>query len=126
MDPKRLVSIVDDDEAVRGAVVKLLKLHGFAVRSFASAEEFLAAADFEATRCLIADVRMPGMTGLALQERLIAEGRRIPIIFVTAHPEERCRERALRLGAVCFLAKPFDGQTLIGSVEKALSGSLNA
>ena len=115
-----VVSIVDDDESVRAATKTLLALHGFTVRAFASAEAFLQSEDLGATRCLIADVRMPGMNGLALQGQLAAQTRPIPIIFVTAYPDDRSRERALKAGALCFLSKPFDVNTLIRFVEEAL------
>jgi FixJ family two-component response regulator len=121
MPDKRVVSIVDDDESVRGATKKLLRLQGYVVHTFASAEEFLRSPNVNDTDCLITDVRMPGMGGLALQEYLIGQGRKIPIIFVTAYPEDGSRERALSGGAVCFLTKPFDGQSLIGFIEQALS-----
>jgi FixJ family two-component response regulator len=114
------VSIVDDDESVRAATTTLLTLHGFAVRAFASAEAFLRSEDIGATRCLIADVKMPGMSGLALQDRLAAEGRRIPTIVVTAYPDDRSREHAVDAGALCFLTKPFDVNVLIHHVEEAM------
>lgn len=123
MQDAPVVSIVDDDESVRGSTAKLLRLHGFAVRAFASADEFLQSPNVDATRCLISDIRMPGMSGLELQERLIAQNRRIPVIFVTAYSDERSRERALRAGAICFLSKPFDGHALIRCLEEALGKS---
>jgi FixJ family two-component response regulator len=116
-----VLSIVDNDESVRVATSKFLQLHGFTVHAFASAEEFLRSPYLGATRCLISDIRMPGMNGLALQERLKANGHRTPIIFVTAFPDARSRERALTEGAICILSKPFDGQTLIDHVHEALS-----
>jgi FixJ family two-component response regulator len=73
--------------------------------------------------CLIADVQMPGMSGVELQSRLIAEGRRLPIIFITAFPDESVRARALKAGAICFLTKPFDGPTLIRHLDEALKTS---
>jgi FixJ family two-component response regulator len=114
------VSIVDDDESVRVATMKLLRLHGHAAYAFASAEEFLSSSLVGDTGCLITDVRMPGMGGLALQEYLRDEGHQIPIIFVTAYPEEKNRARALRAGALSFLGKPFDGRALIDTVDRAL------
>jgi FixJ family two-component response regulator len=119
---KPVVSMVDDDESVRSATTKLLRLNEYVVHTFASAEEFLRSPKLGDTRCLITDVRMPGISGLELQEQLIAQGRDIPIIFVTAYPEERSRERALSNGAVCFLNKPFDGLVLIRFIEQALGG----
>jgi FixJ family two-component response regulator len=118
---KHVVSIVDDDQSVRDATKKLLRLNGYVVHAFASAEDFLRSPKINETDCLVADVRMPGMGGLALQERLIARGREIPTIFVTAFPEDEARERALSRGAICFLNKPFDGLVLIRFIEQALS-----
>jgi FixJ family two-component response regulator len=117
---KPVLSVVDDDESVRVATSKLLRLHGYVVHAFASAEEFLRSPYLGDTRCLIADIRMLGMNGLALQERLRAEGNRTPVIFMTAFPDPKSQERAMREGAVCILTKPFDGQTLIGCIDDAL------
>jgi FixJ family two-component response regulator len=118
-DPK-FVAIVDDDEAMLDALKGLLKEAGFAARAFASAEEFLRSGDQRHTGCLIADIRMPGMSGLDLQARLKADNIDIPIIFITAHGDERMRMQALRSGAVEFLAKPFDDEVLLESVRAAL------
>jgi FixJ family two-component response regulator len=117
----RSIAIVDDDELMRGALEGLLKEAGFAARAFASAEEFLESGQLEHTACLIADIRMPGMSGLDLQARLNAERVRIPIIFITAHGDERMRMQALRAGAVEFLAKPFDDEVLLDTVRAAFS-----
>jgi FixJ family two-component response regulator len=116
-----IVSVVDDDESVRVATVKLVRVHGFVAHGFASAEEFLRSPHVSDTSCLITDVRMPGMSGVDLQSQLIAQGRRVPVIFVTAFPEESSQKRALAAGAVCFLTKPFDGQTLINCISEALN-----
>jgi len=116
----KLVAIVDDDESVRGALQGLMKVAGLPVRSFASAEEFLESGLHEETGCLIADIRMPGMSGLELQARLNAERCRIPTIFITAHGDGKMRLQALRAGAVEFLSKPFDDQALLDSVRAAL------
>jgi FixJ family two-component response regulator len=115
-----LVAIVDDDEFVRSALQGLLKESGFASRAFASAEEFLASGDPHHAACLIADIRMPGMSGLDLQARLNADDIKIPIIFITAHGDVRMRLQAMRAGAVEFLAKPFDDEVLLESVRVAL------
>jgi len=115
-----LVAIVDDDELMRGAVQGLLKEAGLPARAFASAEEFLDSGAQHLSSCLIADIRMPGMSGLELQARLNAEHIRIPIIFMTAHSDERIRMQALRSGAVAFLAKPFDDDVLLQTVRAAL------
>ncbi|MEI9888878.1 MAG: response regulator [Rhizomicrobium sp.] len=117
----RTVSIIDDDPAVLGATRKLLSLLGFSVASFASAEAFLASPEAATTACVISDVRMPGMSGVELQERLIGEGRALPFIFLTAFPDEASRRRARDAGAIAFLTKPFDGQTLIDTVRQALA-----
>lgn len=120
---KRVVSIVDDDDSVRNATNKLLRVNGYETHSFSSAEDFLGSAIVQNTDCLVADVRMPGMGGLALQERLLVRGFNVPIIFITAYPEHDSRKRALDAGAVCFLNKPFDGLALIRCIERALHGS---
>jgi len=117
----RIVAIVDDDELMRGALRGLLKEAGFPARAFASAEEFLEAGQHDETACLVADIRMPGMSGLDLQARLNADHIEIPIIFITAHGDERMRMQALRSGAVEFLAKPFDDEVLLASVRAALN-----
>ncbi len=116
----KLVAIVDDDESVRSALQGLMKAVGLCAHSFASAEEFLESRLQEQTACLIADIRMPGMSGLELQAKLNAEHRRIPTIFITAHGDGQMRLQALRAGAVEFLAKPFDDQALLDSVRAAL------
>jgi FixJ family two-component response regulator len=116
----KMVVIVDDDESVRNALQGLMKVVGLPARSFASAEEFLESGQQHHTACLVADIRMAGMSGLELQARLNAEHCRIPIIFITAHGDEKMRMRALRAGAVEFLAKPFDDQALLESVRAAL------
>jgi FixJ family two-component response regulator len=115
------ISIVDDDESVRTATANLVQSLGFRARAFASPEEFLQSAHISTTSCLVSDIQMPGMNGLDLQNLLIAQGHRIPIIFITAYPDETIRTRALDAGAVCFLGKPFDVQTLIESLHKAVN-----
>ncbi|WP_245632639.1 response regulator transcription factor [Edaphobacter aggregans] len=116
----KLVAIVDDDHSIRGAVEGLLKAAGVQSQAFASAEDFLKSGQQHHTACLIADIRMPGISGLELQERLNAEHCRIPTIFITAHGDAQMRMRALRAGAVEFLAKPFDDEALIETVRAAL------
>lgn len=115
-----LVAIVDDDDLMRGALQGMLKSVGLSSQAFASAEEFLTSGQQHKTACLIADIRMPGMSGLELQARLNDEQCRIPTIFITAHGDEKMRMQALRAGAVEFLAKPFDDQILLESVQAAL------
>jgi len=116
-----LVAVVDDDELMRGALQGLLKEAGLPARAFASGEEFLGSGAHHLSSCLITDVRMPGMSGLDLQARLNAEQIRIPIIFITAHGDERTRVQALRAGAADFLAKPFDDEALLRTVRAALT-----
>src|SRR5438093_10181203 len=114
------VAIVDDDDLMRSALQGLLKQAGLPTRTFGSAEEFLHSDERHLTACLIADIRMPGMTGLDLQSTLNAERIRIPTIFITAHGDARMRMQALRAGAVEFLTKPFDDEVLLESVRAAL------
>ena len=116
-----MISIVDDDISVRESLRDLIESHGYGVATFESAEQFLDAACLPETSCLITDLQMPGLSGLDLQSRLIAEGHCIPVIFVTAFPEERFRRVAMNAGAVAFLSKPFDENILIDCLERALS-----
>src|SRR3977135_608157 len=116
----KLVAIVDDDELMRSALQGLLKSAGLPARVFASAEEFLNSGLHQQAACLIADIRMPGMSGLELQSKLNAEHCCIPTIFITAHGDTKMRMQALRAGAVEFMAKPFDDEVLVASVRAAL------
>jgi len=116
----KLVAIVDDDDSMRSALQGLLKAIGLPSQVFASAEEFLNSGQQHQTACLIADIRMQGMSGLELQARLNAEHCRIPTIFITAHGDTKMRMQALRAGAVEFLAKPFEDEALLESVRAAL------
>jgi FixJ family two-component response regulator len=116
----KVVAIVDDDELIREALNGLMKSAGFPALAFASAEEFLNSGEQERTACLIADIRMPGMSGLELQSKLNKDHHRIPIIFITAHGDEKMRMQALRAGAVEFLTKPFDDEALLDCVRAAL------
>jgi len=115
-----MVAVIDDDEAFRTALQRLLKAAGFPVRSFASAEDFLKSGQQHETGCLITDIRMPGMSGLDLQAKLSAEHCPIPTIFITAHGDEKMRLQAMRGGAVKFLGKPFDSTMLLESVRVAV------
>ena len=119
-DKGKLIAIIDDDESVRGALQGLMSAAGLHARAFASAEEFLNSGLLRDTGCLIADIRMPGMSGLELQTKLNAEGCRIPTIFITAHDDTKLRLQAMRGGAVEFLAKPFDDEALLENVRAAL------
>ncbi|HKS81203.1 MAG TPA: response regulator [Candidatus Acidoferrales bacterium] len=118
---EKVVAIIDDDESYRVAVQRLLKSAGFSVLSFDSAEAFLISGQQHQTGCLIADIRMPGMSGLELQSKLNSDRISIPTIFITAHGDEKMRLQAMRGGAVKFLAKPFDGETLLEAVRVALT-----
>jgi FixJ family two-component response regulator len=120
LEDSSLVAIVDDDDLMRSALQGLLKAAGMPARAFASAEEFLESGHQHDTACLIADIRMSGMSGLELQAKLNAERLRIPTIFITAHGDERMRMQALRAGAVEFMEKPFDDEVLLESVRAAL------
>jgi FixJ family two-component response regulator len=115
-----VISIVDDDASVRVATDNLLRSLGYTVHTFASAEEFLRSIHFNDTSCVIADVQMPTMSGVELQALVLAQGHRVPFIFITAFPEETIRERAVKAGAICFLTKPFDRLTLIKCLDTAL------
>jgi FixJ family two-component response regulator len=119
-DTTRLVSIVDDDDSMRAALQDLLESVGLSAQGFASAEEFLSSGKQHETACLITDIRMPGMSGLELQAKLNAERCKIPIIFITAHGDEKMRMQARREGAVEFLSKPLDNENLLDSVRAAL------
>src|SRR6267142_3923331 len=116
----KLVVVVDDDDSMRSAVQDLLEAVGLPASGFASAEEFLSSGKQHETACLITDIRMQGMSGLDLHARLNAERCRIPIIFITAHGDEKMRLQARREGAVEFLSKPFDNEVLLDSVRAAL------
>ena len=115
-----MVVIIDDDESCRGAVLRLLNFAGFSAKTFACAEDFLRAGLQHQTGCLIADICMPGMSGLDLQSRLNSDHCPIPTIFITAHGDEKMRLQAMRAGAVKFLTKPFDGDALLEAVRVAL------
>jgi FixJ family two-component response regulator len=114
------VAVVDDDEAVRAALSNLLASLDLGVATFASAEEFLASPACRGAACLITDVQMPGMSGLDLQRHLAGEGNRIPVILITAFPQDRLRQQAEAEGAFGFFAKPFDGRLMIDCIERAL------
>ena len=122
MTATALISIVDDDDLVRFAVESLVRSLGLAAHTFASAESFLQSSSVAETRCLILDVQMPGMSGLELQAHLARLGSEIPIIFITAYPDETVKARALNAGAICFLHKPVElqGQRLVDCLYAAL------
>ena len=118
-----VISVIDDDASVRAATNNLLGSHGYPVQTFASAEEFLQSAQLSASSCVIADVQMPAMSGLDLLMHVRDRGHKVPFIFITAFPDDGVRARALKAGAICFLAKPFAGPALINCVETALKGN---
>jgi FixJ family two-component response regulator len=117
-----VISVIDDDPSVRAATNNLLRSHGYAVHTFASAEEFLRSTHLNDTSCVIADVQMPVMSGVELLTFMRTQGRRVPFIFITAFPDESVRARVLKAGGICFLAKPFAGPTLINCLANALEG----
>jgi FixJ family two-component response regulator len=117
---KIAISIVDDDESVREGLVSLMQSHGYIVEAFESAERFLSSERRYHTHCLIADMHMPGMTGLELVDRLAASSPSIPTILITARRDESVRARALRAGVVCYLPKPFDEDDLIQCIRSAV------
>jgi two-component system response regulator FixJ len=116
----QLVAVVDDEEAVREAVKRLLRAADVTVESFASAEEFLQSGQLNNTGCLVADIRMPGLSGLDLLAELNRQHLSIPTILITAHGDESLRLQAMRAGAVKFLSKPVDSAILLASVQAAL------
>ena len=117
-----LIAIVDDDEFFRASMEELMESHGYSVKAFPSAADFLASRSLAEIACLIADIHMPAMTGLELYARLIETGQKIPTILVTAYPDEARRARALKDGIVCYLLKPFDDNDLVDCVRKAVEG----
>jgi FixJ family two-component response regulator len=122
LDP--VISVVDDDEAVRASIVSLLRSVGYSVYSFASAEEFLESPQLRETLCLISDVQMPGLSGIELQRRLLAGGHRMAIIFVTSYSDRAVRDKAMREGAVAFMDKALASASLIPCLERTLKDAL--
>jgi len=118
--PQGMIAIVDDDEALREAMRSLVRSLGYGVSTFGSAEEFLNSEQVSDTSCLITDLHMPGLSGLDLQDRLIARGHRIPVIFITGFPNDSVRARAMKAGALAFLIKPINCNQLVDHLEKAL------
>jgi two-component system response regulator FixJ len=116
-----LVSVVDDDPSLLRAVGRLLRAAGFTVEAFPSAEHFLEHHHRVSTRCLVLDVRLSGMSGFDLHERLLEAGTSPPVIFITAHDDTATRERARRAGAVQYLRKPFEDVALIEAIDRAMS-----
>ena len=113
------VYVVDDDESIRRALKRLLKSMGYHAVTFNSAEDFVEATSCRGGGCLILDIRLPGMTGLDLQEKLAASGARVPVIFMTAHDNPQWQQRAKEAGAIAYLKKPFDEESLLGAIHLA-------
>ncbi len=114
-----MVYLIDDDESVRRALQRLLRSAGFEVKPFSSAEAFLQSGNFDVGACMVLDIRMPGLTGFDVQEKLSSMGIRMPVITVSAFDDAETRERARTLGAVAFFRKPVDGQALIDAIHWA-------
>jgi FixJ family two-component response regulator len=115
-----LIAIIDDDASVRATTDSLVRSLGYVVFTFASAEDFLRSNRLDDLACVIADVQMHGMSGVELQAHLISQGNRVPFIFFTAFPDEQIRAQALNAGAICYLTKPFDGDSLVQGLQVAL------
>ncbi|HEY5962486.1 MAG TPA: response regulator [Xanthobacteraceae bacterium] len=118
-----MISIVDDDQAVRNATKALVRSLGYRAATFSSAEEFLGSERLHETSCLISDLHMPGLNGIELQDRLAVGGHRIPMIFITAYPDDRIRDRAMRSGAISFMSKPYSEANLIVCLDRALKAA---
>ena len=120
MPNKPLIAVVDDDASVREAMMSLMRALGFLAETFPCAEDFLKSDGLPRTSCLIADVRMPGMSGLELYRHLVASGKPIPTVLITAHSDDGVRARALKAGIICYLTKPFREDDLLGCIRSAL------
>lgn len=116
-----LISIIDDDESLRAALVGLVRSLGYRASGFANAEDFLAADQANACGAIVTDIQMPGLSGIELKERLTASGCAAPVIMITARAEPGLRERAFASGALCVLKKPFAAEALIDCLERALA-----
>ena len=118
VSPERRISIVEDDESLRAALVGLVRSLGYSAEGFASAEDYLAGDD--GSDCVVADIQLPGLSGIALAERLRASGNAVPVIMITARTEPRLEQSALDCGAICLLRKPFDVEALVDVLERAV------
>jgi FixJ family two-component response regulator len=118
-----IISIIDDDASVRSATARIIRSLDLVAHTFSSGPDFLESGQIYKTSCIIADVQMPRMSGLELQHVLGMRGFKIPMIFITAYPDEKIRTQALDAGAICFLDKPFDGPTLAECINCALGRS---
>ena len=117
---KPLIAVVDDDESIRDTTKDLLDSASFRTATFASAEAFVKSPRLSCVSVMITDMRMPGMSGLELHHHLVASGNPIPTILATAYPDEAVRARALRVGVVCYLAKPFVAEELLACIDTAI------
>jgi len=117
---KPVIAIVDDDDSIREATMSLMRALDFSAEAYPCAEDFLTSGRLQRTSCLIADVRMPGMSGLELHRRLVLSGNPIPTVLITAHPDDGARARALEAGIIGYLTKPFDVDDLLGCIRSAL------
>jgi FixJ family two-component response regulator len=120
MAKKPMIAIVEDDESVRAATISLVRSAGFESEAFSCADEFLKSGDPERTACLIADVQMPGMSGLELHGHLLRSGSLVPTVLITAYPNDNARSRAIESGVICYLTKPFDENELLECVQSAI------
>ncbi|HVK82091.1 MAG TPA: response regulator [Verrucomicrobiae bacterium] len=116
-----LISIIDDDESLRAALVGLVRSLGYRASGFANAEDFLAADQANASGAIVTDIQMPGLSGIELKQRLVADGCAAPVIMITARAEPGLQERAFASGALCVLKKPFAAEALIDCLERALA-----
>jgi FixJ family two-component response regulator len=121
MAKRPMISIVDDDESVREATMSLMRAAGFSPEAFQSGNDFLKSERCGHTDCLIADVQMPGMSGLEMHGRIVQSGNDIPTVLITAYPDDKTRARALKAGIVCYLTKPFNDQELLDCIQLALA-----
>jgi FixJ family two-component response regulator len=117
-----MISVVDDDPSIRRALRRLLHSIGFECQTYGSAQEFFECKYEQKTECLILDIHLGGMTGFELQQKMLAEGFNPPVIYITAHDDEKTREQAERAGAIAYLRKPFTDQSLIDAIDTAIHG----
>lgn len=115
------IAVVDDNRSIRNATQDLLNAAGYSAFTFETAESFLGSSVRESVACLVADMRMPGMSGLELHERLASSGQGVPTVIITAHPRDLARERACKAGVTCFLIKPFTPDEFLNCVRRALA-----
>lgn len=123
MSAAPLIAVVDDDEAIRVGLSSLIRSEGYDVVLFESAEAFLETLPGTSVQCLLTDIQMPGISGLDLQARMRTGRPDIPVLVMTAFPEDAVRQRALSAGAICFLSKPFDAQELLRCIRSALEAN---